>query len=105
MILSAVTALQNKHVPAPATSVALPDSPPEIGQQETAASSEPPSEPSSPSLSIPLTQREKEVYTLLKRGNTLTEIAEECTIEYGTVKTHVKSIYKKYGVRNRQELP
>ncbi len=105
IIPPAVTVLQNKRWPAPAIAGTQPDHPPEISQQETAASAESPAERESPRVAIPLTQREKEVYTLLKQGNTLDQIAHECTIEYGTVKTHVKSIYKKYGVKSRQELP
>jgi DNA-binding CsgD family transcriptional regulator len=105
IIPSAVTVLQNKRLPTPALSGAEPSAPPAMGQQETAASAEPPADQEPPRVAIPLTQREREVYALLKQGNTLAEIAEECTIEYGTVKTHVKSIYKKYGVKSRQELP
>lgn len=52
-----------------------------------------------------LTKREREIYEHLKAGKKLTEIAELCTIEYGTVKTHTRHIYRKFGVSSREELP
>ena len=52
-----------------------------------------------------LTEREREIYEHLKAGKKLTEIAELCTIEYGTVKTHTRHIYRKFGVSSREELP
>lgn len=52
-----------------------------------------------------LTDREREIYQYLKDGLTLSEIARTCTIEYGTVKTHVRHIYRKLGVNTREQLP
>lgn len=52
-----------------------------------------------------LTEREREIYQYLKAGKTLAEIAELCTIEYGTVKTHSRHIYHKLGVSSRTKLP
>jgi DNA-binding CsgD family transcriptional regulator len=52
-----------------------------------------------------LTEREREIYGHLKAGKKLTEIAQLCNIEYGTVKTHTRHIYRKFGVSSREELP
>ena len=52
-----------------------------------------------------LTEREREIYEHLKAGKKLTEIAELCTIEYGTVTTHTRHTYRKFGVSSREELP
>jgi DNA-binding CsgD family transcriptional regulator len=52
-----------------------------------------------------LTEREREIYQYLKAGKTLPQIAKLCTIEYGTVKTHVRHIYRKLGVSARKQLP
>ena len=52
-----------------------------------------------------LTEREREIYEHLKAGKKLTEIAELCTIEYGTVKTHTRHIYRKFGVSSPGRVP
>ena len=52
-----------------------------------------------------LTDREREIYQYLKEGLTLSQIARTCTIEYGTVKTHARHIYRKLSVNTREELP
>ena len=51
-----------------------------------------------------LTARETEILSLLVRGRTLPYIANELFVTTGTVKTHVRHIYEKALVNNRQEL-
>ena len=51
-----------------------------------------------------LTARETEILALLVRGRTLPYIANELFVTTGTVKTHVRHIYEKSLVNNRQEL-
>lgn len=50
-----------------------------------------------------LTRRETEVITELSKGLYYKEIAGKIFISQETVKKHVKSIYRKMGVRNRVE--
>jgi DNA-binding CsgD family transcriptional regulator len=50
-----------------------------------------------------LTQRELEVLQLLSSGRTNGEIARDLFVTTGTVKSHVNSIYRKLGARNRTE--
>lgn len=59
----------------------------------------------STSMLSQLTIREQEIYLLLKGHYSLTDIAEQCNIEYNTVKTHVRNIYRKFNVTNRHQLP
>lgn len=51
-----------------------------------------------------VTQRETEVMTLLVAGKSRREICDELTVSPDTVKTHVRSVYRKMGVHSRQEL-
>lgn len=51
-----------------------------------------------------LTAREEEILRLLARGRNRAFIAEEFFISTGTVKTHVRSIYRKLAVHSQQEL-
>jgi LuxR family maltose regulon positive regulatory protein len=51
----------------------------------------------------PLSQQELRVLRLLVAGMSNTEIASELVVSNNTVKTHVKSIYRKLGVKSREE--
>ncbi|SES35370.1 regulatory protein, luxR family [Streptomyces qinglanensis] len=48
-----------------------------------------------------LTEREGEIAVLVAEGGANADIAAELFISLGTVKTHVASIQRKFGVRNR----
>ena len=50
-----------------------------------------------------LTDREREVLALLSTGRTNGEMARDLFIAVGTVKSHVNSICRKLGARNRTE--
>lgn len=49
-----------------------------------------------------LSEREKEVLRLLVSGRTYQEIAQAISVSLNTVKTHLKHIYAKLGVRDRR---
>lgn len=51
-----------------------------------------------------LTPREREIFGYLGRGHGIAFVAETLVISESTVRTHVKSIYKKLGVGSREEL-
>jgi DNA-binding CsgD family transcriptional regulator len=51
-----------------------------------------------------VTARQREVATLLARGFSRAEIADELVLSPHTVADHVKSLYDKLGVDSRQEL-
>lgn len=57
----------------------------------------------SPDITEKLSERERDVFTLLVEGQTDQEIADKLFVSLNTVKTHVKSIYKKLEVKNRLE--
>jgi LuxR family maltose regulon positive regulatory protein len=61
----------------------------------------------SPSGSLPsvepLSQQELRVLRLLGAGFTNPEIAQELVVSLNTVKSHIKSIYRKLNVRGRSE--
>lgn len=52
-------------------------------------------------VKIKLTQREKEVLTLVARGLKREEIAAQLILSQGTVKTHMKNIYQKLEVNGK----
>jgi DNA-binding CsgD family transcriptional regulator len=49
----------------------------------------------------PLTPRELEILSLLAAGHSTPDIAEQLGITPGTIKTHLTSVYKKIGAKNR----
>lgn len=51
-----------------------------------------------------LTRRELEVFTLLALGMTNAEIAESLTVAISTIKSYVKEILSKLGLRDRRQL-
>ena len=51
-----------------------------------------------------MTDREKEICTLLAQGNTNKQIAGILYISEGTVKNYISSIYDKTGVHDRAKL-
>lgn len=51
-----------------------------------------------------LSPREAEVLLLLLQGRTMVRIQEELYISAGTVSTHMRHIYQKIGVANKQQL-
>lgn len=56
------------------------------------------------SLPEDITEREKEICTLLSRGLTNKQIAESLYISEGTVKNYISSIYDKTGIHDRAKL-
>lgn len=58
----------------------------------------------SASPAVPLSQREREVLTLIAHGNTTKEIATRLYVSEGTVETHRTHIMRKLKLRNVAEL-
>lgn len=58
----------------------------------------------SPRLVAGITEREQEVLTLIGRGRTNTEIAEDLFITVATAKSHVSRLLTKLGARDRVQL-
>jgi ATP/maltotriose-dependent transcriptional regulator MalT len=50
----------------------------------------------------PLTERELQILHLLEKGFTNREIASDLVVTPGTVKLHLKHVYRKLSVNNRQ---
>jgi len=70
---------------------------PEAAQALVHAASQP------PSPGIDLTEREREVLTLMVEGLNNTQIAAKLTVSPSTVKSHVSNILSKLGVASRTE--
>lgn len=51
-----------------------------------------------------ITEREREVLTLVGRGRSNTEIAEDLFITVATAKSHVSRLFAKLGARDRVQL-
>lgn len=49
-------------------------------------------------------EREKEVLVLLLEGDSASEISRKLVIANGTAKSHIRHLYKKLGIHNRNEL-
>jgi DNA-binding NarL/FixJ family response regulator len=64
-----------------------------------------PSKPTPPpAASSPLSQREKQIVSALAAGNDPKTIAQSLDISVHTVRSHLKTIYRKVGVRTQLEL-
>ncbi len=57
----------------------------------------------SPSTTEALTERELAVLRLIAEGKTYAEIAAQLVVSINTVRTHIKSIYRKFNANNRIE--
>ncbi len=53
--------------------------------------------------SIGLTERESEILSLLSTGMTNRELGTSLYVSENTIKTHLRSLYAKLGVRNRAQ--
>jgi DNA-binding NarL/FixJ family response regulator len=56
-----------------------------------------------PGRSIGLTERESEILSLLSTGMTNRELGTSLYVSENTIKTHLRSLYAKLGVRNRAQ--
>ena len=55
------------------------------------------------SISRPLTEREAQILSLMRKGRKNREIAQELRIAESTVHKHVQNIFEKLHARNRTE--
>jgi PAS domain S-box-containing protein len=62
------------------------------------------SRPTAAAGGLPLTNRERQVVTLIALGRETTQIAEELHISPETVRTHVRNAMSKLGARTRAQL-
>ena len=60
-------------------------------------------EPAPEAVEAPLSDREREVVSLIAAGSTNREIAEQLFLSPHTVKEYTSGLYRKLGVRNRAE--
>jgi two-component system response regulator DesR len=60
-------------------------------------------EPEAEPAKVPLSEREREVVSLIAAGSTNREIAEKLFLSPHTVKEYTSGVYRKLGVRNRAE--
>lgn len=51
-----------------------------------------------------MTDREREIVALVRRGITDLEIAAQLGISFKTVRAHLANIYKKLNIQSRKEL-
>lgn len=51
-----------------------------------------------------LTEREAEILELVAMGRSAQYIADDLTISYNTVRTHIKHVYEKLNIHSKQEL-
>lgn len=56
------------------------------------------------SQAFDLSQREREVLSLIMQGRNVPAVATELVVSRNTVQTHVRHIYERFGVHSRQEL-
>ena len=73
-----------------------------FGQRAADSQSFTPSQPFQPALVEPLSGREQEILRLLAAGHTNQEIAQAMIVSVNTVKSHLKNVYGKLGVKNRR---
>lgn len=72
-----------------------------IGKQENFTQGQ--LQPDSVQMIEPLTQREMEVLTLLPKGLSYAQVAENLSVSENTVRTHIRGVYGKLGVNNRTQ--
>jgi DNA-binding CsgD family transcriptional regulator len=92
--------------PTPEASPPVPDGGQPVVEQPPAQARpdiEPSAEQVEATLIAELTPREREVFQLVARGYSNAEIAEAFVISEGTVKTHVKRLLGKLGLRDRTQ--
>lgn len=73
------------------------------GDDSTPSEIEPGSDGVSYRLEDPLSEREREVLSLLASGKTNSEVARDLFVSVGTIKSHTGNIYRKLGAKNRAE--